>query len=109
MRTPTVMTPVPPTPVTRRSYGRSSAPSVGSGRVAARATASRPDGAFARRLAPSTVTKLGQKPLRQEKSLLQVERLIFRLRPNGVSFGSTLRQFDSTEQSPQPSQTRSLI
>ena len=64
---------------------------------------------FFRRVAPSTVTKLGQKPLRQEKSLLQVERLIWRLRPNGVSFGSTLRQFDSTEQSPQPSQTSSLI
>ena len=29
--------------------------------------------------------------------------------PNGVSFGSTLRQLDSTEQSPQPSQTASLM
>ncbi len=43
---------------------------------------------FVRRVAPSTVTKLGQKPLRQEKSLLQDDRLICRLRPNGVSFGS---------------------
>ena len=34
---------------------------------------------------------------------------IWRLRPNGVSFGTTDRQFDSTEQSPQPSQTRSLM
>jgi hypothetical protein len=32
--------------------------------------------ALVRRLAPSTVTKLGQKPLRQEKSLLQADRLI---------------------------------
>jgi hypothetical protein len=31
------------------------------------------------------------------------------LRPSGVSFGTTLRQVDATEQSPQPSQTRSLI
>src|SRR6202022_2163922 len=62
-----------------------------------------------RPVAPSTVTKLGQKPFRQEKSLLQVERLIWRLRPNGVSFGSTLRQLDSTEQSPHPSHTRSLM
>jgi len=62
-----------------------------------------------RRIPPSIVTKLGQKPLRQEKSLLQVDRLIRRLRPNGVSLGSTLRQFDSIEQSPQPSQTSSLM
>ena len=41
--------------------------------------------------------------------MLQVERLMRRLRPNSVSSGSTLRQFDSTEQSPQPSQTRSLM
>src|SRR6516165_8291154 len=77
--------------------------------MAARVTASTSDAALVRRLVPSIVTKLGQKPLRQEKSLLQVERLILRLRPNGVCFGSALRQLDSTEQSPQPSQTRSLI
>jgi hypothetical protein len=54
---------------------------------------------------PSTVTKLGQKPLTQEKSLLQEDWLIWRLRPNSVSSGSTDRQFDCFEQSPQPSQT----
>ncbi|CFW02469.1 Uncharacterised protein [Bordetella pertussis] len=32
-----------------------------------------------------------------------------RLRPNSVSSGSTDRQCDFSEQSPQPSQTRSLI
>ena len=32
-----------------------------------------------------------------------------RLRPNSVSSGSTDRQFDLTLQSPQPSQTASLI
>ena len=55
------------------------------------------------------VTKLGQKPPMQEKSLLQLFWLIRRLRPNGVSTGSTDRQFEATEQSPQPSQTRELM
>ena len=55
------------------------------------------------------VTKLGQKPLRQRVSLLQVLWLMVRLRPNGVSRGSTDRQFDCTPQSPQPSHTASLI
>lgn len=32
-----------------------------------------------------------------------------RLRPSGVSTGSTDRQFDCTPQSPQPSQTASLM
>ena len=58
---------------------------------------------------PLTVTKLGQKPLRQEKSLLQVDWSIARLRPNSVSTGSIDRRFDWTEQSPQPSQTAGLM
>src|SRR5690606_21293779 len=58
---------------------------------------------------PSIVTKLGQKPFRQEKSLLQLDWLMLRLRPNSVSSGSTDRQLDLSEQSPQPSQTRSLM
>jgi len=58
---------------------------------------------------PSTVTKLGQKPLVQEKSLLQVLWLMVRLRPNSVSSGSTLRQLLCTLQSPQPSHTASLM
>src|SRR3546814_4317541 len=58
---------------------------------------------------PCTVTKLGQKPLMQEKSLLQDDWLILRLRPSSVSSGSTETQFDFTEQSPQPSQTASLM
>ena len=41
--------------------------------------------------------------------MLQLFWSICRLRPNGVSFGTTDRQLDSTEQSPQPSQTRSLM
>ena len=62
-----------------------------------------------RSVPPWTVTKLGQKPLTQEKSLLQVDWSIARLRPNSVSSGSTDRQFDACEQSPQPSQTSSLM
>src|SRR4051795_8469645 len=58
---------------------------------------------------PSTVTKLGQKPFTQEKSLLQELWSMARLRPNSVSSGTTERQFDLTLQSPQPSHTRSLI
>jgi hypothetical protein len=46
------------------------------------------------RLPPSTVTKLGQNPLRQEKSLLQLDWSIARLRPNSVSTGTTETQFD---------------
>jgi hypothetical protein len=53
--------------------------------VAAWPTASIRLAPFFRRLAPSTVTKLGQNPLRQEKSLLQDERLIRRFRQYGVS------------------------
>ena len=55
------------------------------------------------------MTKLGQKPLRQEKSLLQADWSMARLRPNSVSTGTTDRQFDCTRQSPQPSQTCSLM
>jgi hypothetical protein len=55
------------------------------------------------------VTKLGQKPFTQEKSLLQVDWLMVRLRPNSVSRGSTERQLDLALQSPQPSHTISLI
>ena len=60
-------------------------------------------------LAPCTVTKDGQKPLTQEKSLLQLDWSILRLRPNSVSTGWTETQFDCTPQSPQPSQTSSLM
>ena len=41
--------------------------------------------------------------------MLQVFWLMRRLRPNSVSTGSTLRQLLCTLQSPQPSQTSSLI
>jgi hypothetical protein len=38
---------------------------------------------------PSTMTKDGQKPSRQLRSVLQLDWLIARLRPNSVSSGST--------------------
>ena len=56
-----------------------------------------------------TVRNDGQKPLTQEKSLLQDDWWMRVLRPNSVATGSTLMQLDLTPQSPQPSQTRSLM
>src|SRR3954468_17389667 len=62
-----------------------------------------------RGLPPCTVTQLGQKPLTQEKSLLQEDWSMTRLRPNSVSMGTTDMQLDVALQSPQPSHTRSLM
>ena len=61
------------------------------------------------RVAPLTVTKEGQKPSTQEKSLLQDDWLICRLRPSSVSSGSIAMQPETVEQSPQPSQTSGLM
>ena len=55
------------------------------------------------------VTKLGQKPFRQDRSTLQLVGLMRRLRPSSVSTGSMAMQSDWAEQSPQFSQTASLI
>ena len=79
------------------------------GRLGERRGAACATGLRLRSFPPSTVTKLGQKPLTQEKSLLQVLWSIARLRPNSVSTGTIDRQFDFSPQSPQPSQTRSLM
>src|SRR5690606_15128475 len=81
----TVTTPVPPTPVISRSYGAASGGRSGAGRSAASAAISTSTAAFLRRTAPSSVTKEGQKPPRQEKSLLQDDWLMRRLLPNSVS------------------------
>ena len=51
----------------------------------------------------------GQSPSRQERSELQDAWWICVLRPNSVSTGSTERHLDFAPQSPQPSQTRSLM
>src|SRR6266567_5455242 len=59
--------------------------------------------------APCTVTKDGQKPFTQEKSLLHDDWSMVRLRPNSVSSGATETQFDLMPQSPQPSHTSSLM
>ncbi len=55
------------------------------------------------------MTNDGQNPFRHEKSLLQLDWSMVRLRPHSVSSGCTDTQFDFTPQSPQPSQTSSLI
>ena len=104
-----VMTPVPPTPATTMPQALSATGSAGSGSggSAARSPFFWRCGFLS--CPPSTVTKLGQKPFTQEKSLLQAFWLMRRLRPNSVSTGSTLRQLLCTEQSPQPSQTASLM
>ena len=103
-----VTTPVPPTPVIRMPKGASSAGTWGSG-ISGQFML--PDSAVLRlrKDPPCTVTKLGQKPLTQEKSLLQEDWSMARLRPNSVSSGVTETQFEATEQSPQPSQTSSLM
>ena len=59
--------------------------------------------------APITETKLGQKPLTQEKSLLHELWSIFRFLPSLVSSGSIDTQLDLRPQSPQPSQTSEFI
>ncbi len=94
---PMVTMPVPPMPATTMRAASGSAGSgmsVGTGLVLPFV-----DGFLS--LPPSTVTKLGQKPLVHEKSLLQVSWFTLRLRPNSVSTGCTARQLLSTEQSPQ--------
>jgi len=106
---PMVMTPVPPMPVTRTPQGSASGAGVASGIDGNPAPSPAAPRLPLRSWPPSTVTKLGQKPFTQEKSLLQVDWLIVRLRPNSVSSGSTDRQLDLSLQSPQPSHTISLI
>jgi hypothetical protein len=102
---PTVTTPVPPTPVITMLKVWPIAGRAGAGR-SGRVRAA---GAGLRTLAPSRVTKDGQKPLRQEKSLLQADWSISRFRPSSVSSGRMATQFDWTPQSPQPSQTSGLM
>ena len=104
-----VTTPVPPTPSMIDDQ-----PSLSSGNCAGSGTPSSGSAFPAmpsalRILAPCTVTKDGQKPLTQEKSLLQLDWSMRRLRPNSVSTGWIETQFDCTPQSPQPSQTSSLM
>ena len=110
---PIVITPVPPTPATTAPHTSPLAVCVGAITGSGKAPSSNGDSALSLALffscPPSTVTKLGQKPFRQDMSLLQLDWLIWRLRPNSVSSGSTLRQFDCTPQSPQPSHTSSLM
>mmetsp|Transcript_13632 Transcript_13632/g.44451 ORF Transcript_13632/g.44451 Transcript_13632/m.44451 type:complete len:225 (+) Transcript_13632:520-1194(+) len=114
-----VVTPSPPTPATRTLRFLVMGPSARSARSASTApstAAQTSSDAFRTRggATPffpvvSIQAKEGQKPLTQEKSLLQRDWLILRFSPNAVSTGSTAMQDDWTEQSPQPSQTASLM
>ena len=78
---PTVTTPVPPIPVTRTPKGSLSEGNCGALNFAARdmAEIALPLASFIAAFfgffscPPSTVTKLGQKPVTQEKSLLQLD------------------------------------
>ena len=56
-----------------------------------------------------TVMNDGQSPSRHVKSWLHDDWWMRVLRPNSVSYGCTDRQLLFTPQSPQPSQTRSLM
>ena len=103
-----VSTPVPPTPDTTVFQGIDRSGRLGSGREG-RSVMGCADEAGCRGAPPTTDMKLGQKPLRQLKSVLQAFWSICRFRPRSVSLGITERQFDSALQSPQPSQTASLM
>ncbi len=103
----TVVTPVPPTPVNSTFHGSERLGVSGIGRPA---SSNSGRGWSCQAGSPSwIVTKLGQKPRKQERSVLQVDWLMRRLRPSSVSTGSTDRQLDLIEQSPQPSQTSVLM
>ena len=78
-----MITPVPPTPVTTMPYGPVEHGQLGLGQDRERHVAGQPRTLRSR--PPLTVTKLGQKPLRQVKSLLQADWSIRRLRPSSVS------------------------
>ncbi|KAG1188486.1 hypothetical protein G6F35_014255 [Rhizopus arrhizus] len=109
-KAPIVTTPVPPTPAITTRYAAPPAMDAGTGNGASgNGDSPAPDRAGLRSTAPSAVTKLGQNPSTQEKSLLHEDWLMRRLVPSGVSSGSTDKQLDLTEQSPQPSHTASLM
>ncbi|MPM88850.1 hypothetical protein SDC9_135954 [bioreactor metagenome] len=107
IRAPGVIVPWPPTPVMIRFHGVAVEGSAGAGKIGQFVLSTAGLGFFS--VPPSMVTKLGQKPFRHDKSWLHADWLMRRLVPNAVSTGSTDRQLDCTEQSPQPSQTSSLM
>ena len=111
---PQVTIPPPPMPANRPRQGDAASASVGSGRPTASSAsraAHRAAGSLPLACGASdfVVTKLGQNPLRQDRSVLQLVGLMRRLRPCSVSTGSMAMQCDCAVQSPQFSQTRSLI
>src|SRR5690554_3817740 len=106
---PIVTTPVPPIPsMIADQPARSSVVDAGTGTPSSGSDVPATPSAL-RIFAPCTVTNEGQKPFTHEKSLLQDDWSMRRLRPNSVSTGCTETQLDATPQSPQPSQTSSLM
>ena len=101
------VTPCPPTPASRMFQAGS--PSRGSARGGSGRSPVVCGTGFFTGSAPTSVTKEGQKPSTQDRSWLQALWSMARLRPNSVSIGSTARQLEVREQSPQSSQTRGLI
>ncbi len=108
---PIVMTPVPPMPPTSTLNGWLRPARTG---TVASGTSKGSTAVFGvlsglRSAPPWTVTKLGQNPSVQVKSLLHDDWLIRRLRPNSVSIGSIDRQVETLPQSPHPSHTALLM
>ncbi len=98
-------------PANRPRQGVARSGSAGSGRAASSPASSVCQCAVWSRRGASValVTKLGQKPFRQERSVLQLVGEMRRLRPYSVSIGSIAMQWLCTVQSPQFSQTRGLM
>ena len=105
----TVTTPVPPIPGMRTITSSAGTMRVGTSRARSSTATSWPAVRERFFLDGTTETNDGHSPRRQLSSLLHEPWLIRVLRPNSVSTGSTDRQFDFTPQSPQPSQTLSLM
>ena len=106
---PVVTIPPPPIPANRPRQVCAGAAITGAARLAANSASRPPQMSGGGGGAPCVVTKLGQKPFRHDRSVLHAVGEIRRLRPNGVATGSMAMQLDWTVQSPQFSQTRSLI
>ena len=108
---PAVTMPPPPMPANNPRHGVARSGSTGSVSPAAssssRARQACASSCFGASVAD--VTKEGQNPFRQDRSVLQLVGEMRRLRPYSVSTGSMAMQWDCAVQSPQFSHTRVLM
>ena len=104
---PQVTIPPPPMPANRPRHG--SGARAGPGRAAISASSCASHGLATAANGAVVVTKLGQNPLRHDRSVLQLVGLIRRFRPYAVAIGSIAMQLLCAVQSPQFSQTRASI